>query len=342
MGFDVFHLTIKRLWYSFFILSIAFISVSGQTHFTFTSQTGNNMTVIAQTSINPTINNQPLAKGDEIGVFTPAGLCVGARTWDSINNKAITVWGDINVTPDTTGMFSGETLSYRIWDSSLALELPATATYDTLPPATARGTYVVNGISFLATLFAPPMPQKILLVSPSNSITINVDSAIFVWLKGTPLINRYALEIATDSLMSSIFFTDSAVIDTTRTYKGFSAGTSYWWRVRAHNGSGWGIYSDTFKLTVASTAAVLPESYSLNFYGVSNARSFISYALPAPSHVSIRLYTIQGKLVTSFIDSYQAAGYHQIPANLTSLSKGFYFLSFNAGNHLIRKKLLNY
>jgi hypothetical protein len=318
------------------------LSVSGQTHFTFTSLTGNNMTVIVRTVINPTINSQPLASGDEIGVFTPAGLCVGARTWDSINNRAITVWGDNDMTPDTTGIFPGETLSYRIWDSSLSLELPATATYDTSPPATSRGTYVVNGISLLASLFAPPLPLPPVQLSPSDTAVILVDSVVFIWNLTTPFVDKYVIEIATDSLMSAIVAPRDTVIDTSRARKGLASGISYWWRVKAHNGSGWGNWSDTLKFTLASTAVALPKSYFLNLYSISGARFIINYALPAPSPVSIRIYSIQGKLIKTLVESRQAAGHYQIPSNLSALSKGFYILSFHAGSCVIRNKLVNF
>ncbi len=334
---------INRFNSAVFVLSVAAISVGAQTHFTFTSHTGNNMTVIVQTTINPTINGTPLATGDEIGIFTPAGLCVGARVWDSVHNRSITVWGDNDRTPTIIdGMIVGDTLSYRIWDSSLAQELPATATYDTAAPATAKTTYAVNGIAILTALFAPSLPQKPLLVSPSNTATITANSAVFIWFKGLPLINKYSLEIATDSLMSLIISSDSSITDTVSVCNGFTNGTSYWWRVKAHNTSGWGSYSDIFKFTVNSTAVVLPKSYSLNFYGMPNARSLITYALPVPSQVSIRLYNIQGKFIATLCNSYQASGYYQIPANLTALSKGFYVLSFTAGAYEIQKKLLNF
>jgi hypothetical protein len=326
-----------------FILSLAAIGVNGQTHFTFTSQTGNNMTVIVRTAVNPIINGQPLAGGDEIGVFTPAGLCVGARTWDSVSNRAITVWGDNDMTPDTSGMFAGETLSYRIWESSLALELPAAATYDTAAPATSRGTYTVNGISILATLFAPSLPLRPVQISPPDTaLIIDADSIEFIWNTTLPAVDRYVLEIATDSLMTVIAFADS-VTDTTFMRHGLAIGTSYWWRVRAHNGSGWGGWSDTLKFTLASTAVTLPQRYSMNFHGLTaSGPSVVRYALPAPSQVSIRIYTLQGKLTAILLESYQETGNHQVPVNLSALSKGFYLLSFSAGKYTVRKELINY
>jgi hypothetical protein len=332
-----------RLNPAIFVLCVAAISVNSQTHFTFTSKTGNNMTVDIDTAIHPTVNGLPMANGDEIGVFsidsadTPSVLCVGAIIWRDVNS-AITVWGDNDQTPVKDGMHGGDTLIYRVWDSSLSQEIPAAVTY-----ASGGPTYITNAFPVLASLIAPPFPEKPHLVSPANTAIINTDSAVFVWHKGSPLIDGYSREIATDSLMTTILSVDSSSLtDTTDVYKGIVNGMSYWWRVMAHNGSGWGVYSDTFKFTVTSTAVVLPKSYSLNLYTLSKTRSLINYSLPLPSQVSIKLYSMQGKCIKTLCNAFQSSGSYQITFDCAEFSKGFYVLVFNAGNQVIRKKLLNF
>jgi len=257
--------------------------------------------------------------------------------WRGVN-CAITVWGDNDQTPVKDGMHGGDTLIYRVWDSSLAKEIPAAVTY-----ASGGPTYITNSFPVVSSLIAPPFPQKPHLLSPANTATINVDSAVFVWLKGSPLIDGYSREIATDSLMTSIISVDSSSLtDTTDVYKGLVSGMTYWWRVMAHNGSGWGVYSDTFKLIVTSTAVVLPGSYSLNLYTMSKARSLINYSLPLPSQISIKLYSMQGKCIKTLCNAFQSSGSYQISFDCSALSKGFYVLAFTAGNQTIRKKLLNF
>ena len=117
-------------------------------HFVYTSNTGNNMTALVQASINPTVGGSAIANGDEIGVFTPAGLCVGSTIWNG-SNTAITVWGDNDQTPATDGMNAGDTLKYRVWDASLSLEIPAVVAYSVGGPV-----YSVDGIAILSSLVA--------------------------------------------------------------------------------------------------------------------------------------------------------------------------------------------
>ncbi|HMD68902.1 MAG TPA: hypothetical protein VKF42_08490, partial [Chitinivibrionales bacterium] len=121
-------------------------TIYSQTHFTFTSNTGNNMTVLVQASINPTVNGAAIANGDEIGVFD-GSLCVGASVWTG-SNITVTVWGACLI-PAIVGATVGDTLRYRIWHVSTAQEIPATVTYTSGGP-----TYSVNGMAILSSLVA--------------------------------------------------------------------------------------------------------------------------------------------------------------------------------------------
>jgi parallel beta-helix repeat protein len=78
-----------------------------------------------------TIDGQSLQPGDEIGVFTPAGFCVGASIWTGTTPVALTAWKDDSQTPEIDGYKDGEKMSFRIWDNSAALELAAIPTYST-------------------------------------------------------------------------------------------------------------------------------------------------------------------------------------------------------------------
>ncbi len=117
-------------------------------HFTFTSGTGNNATVAIPTSANPNVNGTPLVAGDEIGVFSPGGLCCGAVVWTG-QNAAVTVWGDNDQTPAIDGMRAGEQMRYRIWRQATNREDDdeMTVTY-----AQGNGLYAANGIFVLSAL----------------------------------------------------------------------------------------------------------------------------------------------------------------------------------------------
>ena len=135
-------------------------------HFSFTENTGNNATIGIQTSIHPLINGVAIAIGDEIGVFSPGGLCVGAAVWTG-SNIPITIWGDDDQTTVVDGMVGGEQLKFRMWQKSKNTEYSAQVTYT-------QGTsvYAANGIYQLGSLNATSkvlVKVKVFLQGPYSS-----------------------------------------------------------------------------------------------------------------------------------------------------------------------------
>ncbi len=140
----------KNIAKLFLILLFVGSLINAQTHFTFTSNTGNNGTVVIQTATNPNIDGTALVSGDEIGAYTPSGLCVGAIVWEE-SNSAITVWGNNDQTSTVDGIKNGEKIYYRIWDKSEDKEYSSVdATY-----SSGSGTYLPDAMMILSTLTGP-------------------------------------------------------------------------------------------------------------------------------------------------------------------------------------------
>jgi hypothetical protein len=73
--------------------------------------------------------------------------------------------------------------------------------------------------------------------------------------------------------------------------------------------------------------------------GFAGAGTAVRYGLPVSSHVTLRLYSMQGKLVRILCSGRQAAGYHRIPLASAALARGYYIMYFNAGNYTARKRV---
>ena len=147
-----------------FVITIDFSAVVlAQTHFTFRADTGNNATIGIPTTANPNIGGVSLAIGDEIGVFTPAGLCVGAVVWGG-TNTALTVWEDDNQTPVIDGIRSGEPIGYRVWQKATDTEY----THVSVTYSQGNGIYVVDGIYLVASLSAVVPPSALPLRGDVN------------------------------------------------------------------------------------------------------------------------------------------------------------------------------
>jgi photosystem II stability/assembly factor-like uncharacterized protein len=87
-----------------------------------------------------------------------------------------------------------------------------------------------------------------------------------------------------------------------------------------------------------------PQNFSLeqNFPNPFNPSTIISWQLPIHSHVSLKVYDINGKKVITLIDEKQSAGYHSCQFSIfnSQLTSGIYFYRIIAGEFVETKKLL--
>ncbi len=219
-----------------------------QVHFSYVSNTGNNATVAIPTSANPNISGTPLATGDEIGAFTPAGLCVGAVVWTGVNT-ALTVWGDNDLTGPIDGIRAGEQILYRIWRQSTNTEFTnVTATY-----SQGNGVYAPNGIYVLSSLSAsgPTVPpQTPTLSSPANGATGVSITPTLSWNASSGA-TSYGLQVSTSSSFSSTVLNQTGITTTSYTVSGLANNTTYYWRVNASNAGGTSAHSATWSFTTA-------------------------------------------------------------------------------------------
>ena len=236
------------------ILVLSSITASSSTdtvphHFIFTSNTGNNATVGIPLSANPNIDGTPISNGDEIGAFTPAGLCVGGVVWNGANT-AMTVWGDNDQTAAIDGIKSGEQLYYRVWKKSDSTEYSnVSTTY-----SQGDGIYAADKIFVLSSLAASTktttIPAKPTPLSPPSGATSQPKSVTLIG-SSSPTATAYHLQLSADSTFAAVTINDSSITGTSRLVSGLSDSTTYSWRVSAKNSSGSSPYSAAFRFTTA-------------------------------------------------------------------------------------------
>jgi len=133
-----------------------FAILLGPTHFTFTFNTEESYSIVID---NASLDGIPLETGDEIGVFTSAGLCVGASVWDGNVPLPLTAWADDSQTPEVDGYNSGEQMFFRVWDASAG----------TSDDYAAKATYSIGNGNFGFGAYA-----RVSLLEAVTSITQNV------------------------------------------------------------------------------------------------------------------------------------------------------------------------
>lgn len=179
----------------------------------------------------------------------------------------------------------------------------------------------------------PPIPTQVTMLLPENLAELATDRVVFVWQKPLGIVDEYLLELCSDSLMDNIIYADSQIVDTTIIYAGLQNEAKYWWRVKAHNQTGWGTFASNmaFSVRIQSTMANPIMSSAILHGGVVN-REHLAYTLTKPSFVKITLYNSNGNVLTTLISQEQSTGSYQIPINTERLPKGVYLLEFQAGN----------
>ena len=86
----------------------------------------------------------------------------------------------------------------------------------------------------------------------------------------------------------------------------------------------------------------LPRLIKLNkaFPNPFNPITTLSFELPFDQKVSINIYDVNGRVVTSLAEGYMTAGYHSIKWDAGNYSSSLYFVSMEAENFVDTQKLL--
>ncbi|MBK7259657.1 MAG: hypothetical protein IPI01_18020 [Ignavibacteriae bacterium] len=189
------------------------------------------------------------------------------------------------------------------------------------------------------------LPEMIALSTPHHRASIGKDSVRVVWRAGMPEIQRYWIEYASDSLFTSRSV-DSTVTDTTRVIRNLLTGHEYWWRVKAYNDAGWGLFSDPRSFSVTITGLdrgdLIPHEFVLfqNHPNPFNPTTSIRFGLPKAAFVRLDVYSILGEKLRSILDEERSAGYHEVQFDASGFASGVYFYRLEAGVFVETKHLL--
>ncbi len=89
------------------------------------------------------------------------------------------------------------------------------------------------------------------------------------------------------------------------------------------------------------TTSNKPSSYCLirNYPNPFNQNTMISYEVSKSAHVTLNVYDVSGRLVTTLVDGNVSPGKHSVSLNATNLASGTYFVSMKAGDFKASKKI---
>ena len=87
---------------------------------------------------------------------------------------------------------------------------------------------------------------------------------------------------------------------------------------------------------------IIPERFNLsqNYPNPFNPSTTISYSLPKPGNVSLKVYDILGKEISHLVNEYKPAGNYSVQLNGSNLASGIYMYRLESGNYNAAKKLI--
>jgi len=97
-----------------------------------------------------------------------------------------------------------------------------------------------------------------------------------------------------------------------------------------------------YMVSSLTEAVVLPETFSLDraYPNPFNPTTALSFSIPVDSEVSLSIYNMQGREVSTLIDANMDAGYHSVVWDANSYASGVYFVKMVAGEFVNTQKLM--
>jgi hypothetical protein len=138
-------------------------------------------------------------------------------------------------------------------------------------------------------------------------------------------VSNYWLEYTTDSTFATGVVVDSSLTDSTKSVTGLALNTKYWWRVKAKNQIGWGVFSSIWNF---KTVAYLQLNLKCYLEGSWNGTTQISD--------TIRIYLALGAVPFTLVDSQTVMLGTNGTSNpmFTSATSGNYYIVVKHRNHL--------
>jgi endo-1,4-beta-xylanase len=246
--------------------------------------------------------------------------------WNNPGVKGITLWGYIQ-----SDVWSAHPDTYLLRDDGTE--------------RSALGwlrTYVLTPLT--------PVP-----VSPSGT-TGEPRNPRLLWLSSDSA-TLYHIQVSVSSGFASAVV-DTTVADTLLQLSALAANTTYYWRVSAANAYGTSEYSVAKYFTTGDQVVAAhepmgtPGEYNLsqNYANPFNPTTTIAYDLPTTSFVSLKVYNVLGKEVSTLVNATKSPGRYSVQFDVSGLSSGVsskgeyasgvYFYRLQAGNRTFVKKMM--
>ncbi|MGD8781282.1 MAG: T9SS type A sorting domain-containing protein [Ignavibacteria bacterium] len=116
-----------------------------------------------------------------------------------------------------------------------------------------------------------------------------------------------------------------------------TGGTTFKYRLKQIDFDGAYEYSDEVEVTLD---AITEYSLEQNYPNPFNPTTTITYQIPETGNVTLKIYDVLGREVTTLVNESQASGVYTVEFNASQLADGVYIYKLQAGDYVSVKKLM--
>lgn len=196
--------------------------------------------------------------------------------------------------------------------------------------------------------FTTGFPSKTILAAPLNNTTnVPVDTVLY-W-RETPGAESYRLLLARslDFSQNSIIVDQSGITDTSLVISNLNQNTLYFWKVRAENQYGMGLYSNIWRFKTFNPSGLedqnyIPAEFSLeqNYPNPFNPTTNIEFKIPQSGFTSLKIYNLLGQEVAVVVNDYLNPGSYLFSFDASAFPSGIYLYRLKVNELSASKKML--
>lgn len=198
--------------------------------------------------------------------------------------------------------------------------------------------------------FSTGFPIPPVLLAPEDKSTEIPLGPILTW-QSTSTATGYQIQVAEGlSIEPSIIIFDTLTTDTSITLTKLNPNKIFSWHVRAKNEFGFSKWSDIFKFKtqlvsgLESEPTLLAMNLKQNYPNPFNPETKIEFSILESSFVSLKIYDILGREVTTLVNEFLKSGEYSVLFDISSINNkiasGVYIYTLTNGKNVIRKKMM--
>ncbi|WP_340102834.1 T9SS type A sorting domain-containing protein [Rhodohalobacter sp. 8-1] len=178
------------------------------------------------------------------------------------------------------------------------------------------------------------------LLSPGDGTTGTSRNPVLNWQAAEGDVS-YRLRVATDSLFSDVVIAEAGIAGGEFKADGLAHETTYYWQVTAMNEAGTSDWSQKWSFITESDDDLVDEIVLMqNYPNPFNPNTTIIFRVDDNQHVTLNVYDLNGRLVSTLYDGVAASGgLIEVTFNALNLSSGIYIYRLIIGSEVITKRM---